>query len=163
MKSGESAIGVAVADTPVGPFRAQPQPLVTMEQTKRIGIAMGQTIDPSVFLEDDGTPYLLFGNVHPAIVRLGEDMTSVIEDTMKNLVGLYDFREAVTVLKRDGQYHFTWSCDDTGSEDYHVNYGTAEQLYGPVTYRYPVLVKNKEKGMLGTGHHSILREPGTDK
>ncbi|MDQ0062733.1 family 43 glycosylhydrolase [Paenibacillus harenae] len=163
MKSGESAIGVAVAETPIGPFHAQPQPLVTMEQTKRLGIAMGQAIDPSVFFEEDGSAYLLFGNGHPAIVQLGEDMVTVIEDTMKNIVGLHDFREAVTVLRRGGLYHFTWSCDDTGSEDYHVNYGTAEQLYGPVTYRYPVLFKNKEKDMLGTAHHSILQEPGTDK
>ena len=44
-----------------------------------------------------------------------------------------------------------------------MNYGTAEDLYGPVTYLYPVLVKNKEKDMLGTAHHSILQEPGTDK
>ncbi|WJH33507.1 family 43 glycosylhydrolase [Paenibacillus sp. CC-CFT747] len=163
MKNGESAIGAAVAESPAGPFRAQPQPLVTLERTKRHGIAMGQTIDPSVFFEEDGTAYLLFGNVNPAIVRLGEDMVNVIEDTMKNLDGLHDFREAVTVLKRGGLYHFTWSCDDTGSEDYHVNYGTAERLYGPITYRYPVLIKNKEKGMLGTGHHSILQEPGCDK
>ena len=163
MKNGESAIGVAVAETPVGPFRAQPQPLITMEQTKRLGLVMGQAIDPSIFIDDDGTAYMLFGNAHAAIVQLGEDMVSVIEDTMKNLDGLHDFREAVTVLKRGGQYHFTWSCDDTGSEDYHVNYGTAEHLYGPVTYLYPVLVKNKEKDMLGTAHHSILQEPGTDK
>lgn len=163
MEIGESAIGVAVADSPIGPFHAQPQPLITLEQMKRLGIVMGQTIDPSIYVEEDGTAYLLFGNVHGAIVRLGEDMISVVEDTMKNIEGLHDFREAVTVLKRGGLYHFTWSCDDTGSEDYHVNYGTSEQLYGPVTYHYPVLVKNEEKDMLGTGHHSILQEPGTDK
>ncbi|MHA6532224.1 family 43 glycosylhydrolase [Paenibacillus sp. BAC0078] len=161
MKNGESAIGVAVADAPAGPFRAQPEPLITLDLAKRLRIAMGQAIDPSIYTEDDGTAYLLFGNGHPAIVQLGEDMITVIENTMRNLEGLYDFREAVTVLKRDGLYHFTWSCDDTGSEDYHVNYGTSEQLYGPVTYRYPVLAKNKDKDMLGTAHHSILHEPDT--
>ncbi|CAM4387414.1 family 43 glycosylhydrolase [Paenibacillus alkaliterrae] len=163
MKNGESAIGVAVAETPAGPFRAQPQPLITMELTRQLGLAMGQAIDPSVYMEENGAAYLLFGNGQPAIVQLGDDMISVIADTMKNLEGLHDFREAVTVLKKGGLYHFTWSCDDTGSEDYHVNYGTAEQLYGPVTYRYPVLAKNKDKDMLGTAHHSILQEPGTDK
>ncbi|WP_019914038.1 family 43 glycosylhydrolase [Paenibacillus sp. HW567] len=161
MKNGESAIGVAVADAPAGPFRAQPEPLITLDLTKQLGIAMGQAIDPSIYTEDDGTAYLLFGNGQPAIVKLGEDRVSVIEDTMRNLEGLYDFREAVTVLKRDGLYHFTWSCDDTGSEDYHVNYGTSEHLYGPVTYRYPVLAKNTEKDMLGTAHHSILHDPDT--
>lgn len=163
MKSGVSAIGVAVADTPVGPFRAQQQPLITMEQMKRLGIDMVQAIDPSIYMEDDGTAYLLFGNSHAAIVQLCEDMLNVMEESMRNIVGLHDFREAVTVLKRGGLYHFTWSCDDTGSEDYHVNYGTAEDLYGPVTYRYPILIKNKEKDILGTGHHSILQEPGTEK
>ncbi|MDR6881363.1 family 43 glycosylhydrolase [Bacillus sp. 3255] len=163
MASGESAIGVAVAESPAGPFRAQPKPLITLEQMKRLGISMVQTIDPSVYMEEDGKAYLLFGNSHGAIVQLSEDMVNVVEDTMNNIAGLYDFREAVTVLKRGGLYHFTWSCDDTGSEDYHVNYGTAEQLYGPVTYRYPILTKNKEKDMLGTGHHAILQEPGTDQ
>ncbi|WP_239004856.1 family 43 glycosylhydrolase [Paenibacillus tepidiphilus] len=158
---GESAIGVAVSEAPAGPFRAQPEPLITMGQLKRLGIAMGQAIDPSVYIEDDGTPYLLFGNSHGAIVQLGGDMVTVIEDTMKNIEGLHDFREAVTVLKRDGLYHFTWSCDDTGSEDYHVNYGTSEQLYGSVTFRYTVLSKNTDKGMLGTAHHSIMHDPDT--
>ncbi|WP_309122513.1 family 43 glycosylhydrolase [Paenibacillus sp.] len=160
--NGESAIGVAIAERPAGPFRAMPKPLITMDQTRRLGIAMGQTIDPSVFFEEDGTAYLLFGNGHAAIVQLAEDMLCVKEETMKNLAGLHDFREAVAVLKRGGLYHFTWSCDDTGSENYHVNYGTAEHLYGPVTYLYPILTKCEEKDMLGTGHHSILREPGAD-
>lgn len=161
-ETGSSAIGVAVADSPAGPFVAQPEPLLTMELMKRLSIQMGQTIDPAVYTEEGGASYLLFGNGDAAIVELNDDMVSIREETMKNLDGLHDFREAVTVLKRGGLYHFTWSCDDTGSENYHVNYGTSENLYGPVTYHYPVLVKNAEKQMLGTGHHSIMNEPGTD-
>jgi len=164
---GVSAIGAAVADTPAGPFTAMPEPLITMDMLKRLNISMSQAIDPSIYIEEDGTYYLLFGNgVHDhdgAIVQLGEDMVSVVEETMANIEGLTDFREAVTVLKRGGRYHFTWSCDDTGSENYHINYGTSESLYGPVTYHYPVLVKNPEKDMLGTGHHSIMQEPGKDE
>jgi len=163
LKSGESAIGAAVADSPTGPFTAMPEPLITMEQMKRLSIKMGQTIDPAIYTEEDGTSYMLFGNGDGAIVQLGEDMVSVVEETMANLEGLHHFREAVTVLKRDGLYHFTWSCDDTGSEDYHVNYGTSEHLYGPVKYHYTILSKNAEKGMLGTGHHSIMKELGTDQ
>lgn len=162
-QSGSSAIGVASAEAPEGPYTAQPEPLITMEQMKRLSIKMGQTIDPSIYTDEDGISYMLFGNGDGAIVELNEDMVSVKEDTMRNIDGLHDFREAVTVLKRGGLYHFTWSCDDTGSENYHVNYGTSEHLYGPVTYRYPVLVKNEDKGMLGTGHHSILHDADTNK
>jgi hypothetical protein len=161
--NGISAIGVAVADHPAGPYTAQPEPLITMEQMKRLGIKMGQTIDPSIYSEEGGAAYMLFGNGDGAIVELNDDMISVREETMSNLDGLEDFREAVTVLKRGGLYHFTWSCDDTGSENYHVKYGTSEHLYGPVTYHYPVLVKNPEKEMLGTGHHSIMQEPSKDE
>lgn len=64
--------------------------------------------------------------------------------------------------KRGGLYHFTWSCDDTGSEDYHINYGTAETLYGPVIYHYPILEKDPSRDIYGTGHHSIVQLPGSD-
>ncbi|MBY0203238.1 family 43 glycosylhydrolase [Paenibacillus cucumis (ex Kampfer et al. 2016)] len=163
MPNQESAIGVAIADSPTGPFRAEPEPLITMGQLRHLGIKMGQAIDPSIYAEQDGKMYLLFGNGDAAIVELGDDMITVREETMRNIAGLHDFREAVTVLKRDGLYHFTWSCDDTGSEDYHVNYGTSESLYGPVTYHYPVLSKNVEKDMLGTGHHCIFHDSETDQ
>lgn len=163
MPNQESAIGVAVAHSPTGPFQAEPEPLITMDQLRRLGITMGQAIDPSIYAEQDGKMYLLFGNGDAAIVELGDDMITVREETMRNLAGLHDFREAVTVLKQDGLYHFTWSCDDTGSEDYHVNYGTSESLYGPVTYHYPVLSKNVEKDMLGTGHHCIFHDSETNQ
>ncbi|MDM5277676.1 family 43 glycosylhydrolase [Paenibacillus silvae] len=159
MPNDESAIGVAVADSPTGPFHAEPQPLITMDQLRRLGITMSQAIDPSIYIEEDGKAYMLFGNGDAAIVELHDNMIRVREETMRNLAGLHDFREAVTVLKRDGVYHFTWSCDDTGSEDYHVNYGTSEHLYGPVTYHYTVLSKNVEKDMLGTGHHCMVYDP----
>jgi beta-xylosidase len=160
---GVSCIGVAVSDNPIGPFVAVKEPLLTPELIKAEGVKIGQAIDPSVYIEEDGTPYLLFGNGEGVIVRLNEDMVSLYPGTMKNISGLYEFREAVTVLKRDGKYHFTWSCDDTGSENYHLNYGTSGDLYGPVEYHYPILEKRAEKDILGTGHHSIMRIPGKDE
>lgn len=160
-KSGRSCIGAASASHPAGPFRAQPQPLLTMDMMEKYGISMGQTIDPSIYQEGDDT-WLLFGNSAPAIVKLQEDMVSICEETLQNLEGAFDFREAITVLKRQGMYHFTWSCDDTGSENYHVNYGTSESLTGPITYRYAILEKDAERNILGTGHHSIAAVPGKD-
>lgn len=160
--NGQSAIGAAVADSPLGPFRAQGEPLVTMEQMGRLGIAMGQTIDPSVYQEEDDA-WLIFGNGAAAIAKLTPDMLHIQEESAKNIQGLTDFRESLIVTKREGLYHFTWSCDDTGSENYHVNYGISRSLYGPVDYLYPVLQKNEAYGVLGTGHHSIWNMPGEDR
>ena len=161
-EDGKSCIGVAGASCPEGPFTVKQVPLLTPEIVKAEGIEISQVIDPSIYIEEDGTPYLLFGNGAAAIVRLEKDMMNICLGTMRLLEGLTDFREAVTVFKRGGVYHFTWSCDDTGSENYHVNYGTAERLYGPVTYHYPVLEKRPDDGIMGTGHHCIMKEWGRD-
>lgn len=162
-RDGVSCIGAATASSPAGPFTAMEEPLITPEILESVNIKISQTIDPSVFVDDDNTPYLLFGNGVAVVVRLGEDMVSIKAETMRKYEGAYDFREAVTVLKREGLYHFTWSCDDTGSEDYHVNYGVSDSVYGPIEYKYPVLVKDKDRGILGTGHHTIRKEPDKEE
>jgi beta-xylosidase len=158
MQDGVSGIGVAVAEHPTGPFQAMPKPLLTPELLRQHDLVIGQVIDPSVYKEEDGTYYLLFGNGTPVIVELGEELTSIKEKTMKPIEGAFDFREAITVLKRDNRYHFTWSCDDTGSENYHINYGISDSLYGPIAYQYPILEKDSDKNILGTGHHSIMKK-----
>ncbi len=158
-KDGVSCIGAAVSDSPAGPFTAQKEPLVTMEMMRAGGIRMSQTIDPSIYMEGNDA-YLLFGNGEPAIAKLTEDMLHIQKDTLANLKGLCDFREAVSVFKRNGIYHFTWSCDDTGSEDYHVSYGTSDSLYGPVHFEKIVLQKQGES--YGTGHHCIFYDPQKD-
>ncbi len=162
-KSGVSHIGVAVANKPTGPFTAMDEPLMTVDICKKYGVAMGQAIDPSIFTDDDGTSYMLFGNGNAAIVKLNDDMVSCDLSTLRNYTNVTDFREAITVTKRDGTYHFTWSCDDTGSPNYHVNYGTSDSIYGPIRYRGTILEKNAELDILGTGHHSILQIPGEDE
>ena len=161
--TGVSCIGVAVAEQPEGPYTAMPEPLMTMDICRKYGISMGQTIDPSIFTDEDGISYMLFGNGDGAVVRLNEDMVSMDLSTFTHYEGTYGLREAITVTKRDGIYHFTWSCDDTGSPDYHVNYGVSDSIYGPIEYKYTVLEKRTEQDILGTGHHCMLHIPGTDE
>ena len=155
---GLPCIGVAVAPSPIGPFKALEEPLITLEMCTELNVKMVIPIDPSVYSEN-GTNYLLFGNGHATIVELGDDMISIKKNTMKNYEGVFDFREAITVLKKDGKYHFTWSCDDTGSENYHINYGISDNVYGPIDFKYTVLEKDPSKDILGTGHHSITYIP----
>ena len=50
---GAFRIGVATSDRPEGPFKAQPEP-----------IEGSYSIDPSVFIDDDGTAYMYFGGVN---------------------------------------------------------------------------------------------------
>ena len=164
--NGTSAIGVAVADNPAGPYTDKGEALITVNMCWDAGVNMGQAIDPSIFTDDDGTSYILFGNGSAAIAELNDDMMSIKEGTLRQINGVTDFRESPVVVKRDGVYHFTWSCDDTGSPNYHVNYGTTSTLEGDsvnVTYKYTLLQKDESNDMLGTAHQSMLYFPETDE
>jgi hypothetical protein len=153
----EQQIGVAVADSPAGPFKdALGKPLVA-----KGGSLKGQMIDPAVFTDDDGTSYLYWGNGHGYVVPLNDDMTSYDPAKVKDITP-DGFREGSFVIKRKGTYYFMWSEDDTRSENYHVAYATGPSPLGPWTKRGTILSKRPEYGILGTGHHSVVNVPGTD-
>ncbi|WP_426738140.1 family 43 glycosylhydrolase [Plantibacter sp. 2H11-2] len=152
-------IGVAVADSPAGPFTAQPNAMILNDEA----VTSGQAIDPATFTDPvTGKSYLFWGNGSPVYAELSDDMLSIKADTLKRIDGLTDFREGAFVNYRDGIYHLTYSIDDTGSENYRVGYATATSVDGPWTYRGVILQKQPELGILATGHSSILNVPGTD-
>ena len=157
------AIGVAYADSPAGPYTASNAPILypNMMSEANFGFS-GQVIDPAIYTEGD-TSYILFGNGTAAIATLNSDMTTVDTSTLRTINGLDGFRESVAVFKRHGVYYWHWSCDDTGSENYHVRYGTSTSLDGEITYRGVLLEKDVEGGMLATAHQSIVYIPETDK
>jgi beta-xylosidase len=69
------SIGVAVSDSPTGPFKdALGEPLV------HTGYG---DIDPTVFIDDDGQAYLYWGNPNLFYVKLNEDMTSYSGDVIQ--------------------------------------------------------------------------------
>ncbi|MEU6178196.1 family 43 glycosylhydrolase [Streptomyces coeruleorubidus] len=153
----EQQIGVAVADSPAGPFKdALGKPLVA-----KGGSLKGQMIDPSVFTDDDGQAYLYWGNGRGYVVPLNDDMVSFDASKVQDITP-DNFREGSFVIKRKGTYYFMWSEDDTRSENYHVAYATGPSPLGPWTKRGTILQKRPEYGILGTGHHSVVNTPGTD-
>ncbi len=160
--NGTSAIGVAVADNPAGPYKDKGSALMTVAMCKAVGVSMGQAIDPSIFTDDNGKSYILFGNGSAAIAELTDDMMGIKEGTLKQIKGLTDFRESVIVTKKDGKYHWTWTCDDANSPNYHVNYGVSDTLLqadgsASVTLKKKnLLSKDESKNILGSGHQSVL-------
>lgn len=154
--SAEENIGVAVSSSPTGPFVDSGAPLVAS------GAFEGTAIDPSIFIDDDETPYLLWGNSVAHIVQLNEDMVSFDPSTETSWVPT-GFCEAAWIHRRGDTYYLSWSENDTRDPDYRVRYATSHSVRGPWTDRGVLVEKSEELGVLGTGHHSILRIPSTDE
>lgn len=153
-------IGVAVADSPEGPFTAQPSAMILNNEA----VTSGQAIDPAAFKDPvTGKHYLFWGNGSPVYAELADDMVSLKPGTISSISGLTGFREGTFLNYRDGIYHLTYSIDDTGSPNYRVGYATSTSVTGPWTYRGVILEKDTSQGILGTGHSSILQVPGTDE
>ncbi|MDX8029078.1 family 43 glycosylhydrolase [Lentzea sp. BCCO 10_0856] len=152
----EAKIGVAVSDSPTGPFVDSGKPLIAKNP------GGGQAIDPAVFIDRSGQPYLYWGNGEAYVVPLNNDMISYDPAKISRITGLTDFREGLFMVERKGTYYLSWSIDDTRSEDYRVAYATASSPTGPFTNRGLILSKDTKLGIKGTGHSSMLQVPGTD-
>lgn len=168
-EANRKAIGVAVADTPTGPFRDLGHPLVN---NRPKGVKGGQQIDVDVFHDPvSGKDYLYWGNGYMAGAELGHDLMSIDTTTITVLTPQggtlqdYAYREAPYVFYRDGLYYFLWSVDDTGAANYHVAYGTGTSPLGPihVASQPVILQQDPSKEIYGTAHNSILQLPGTDE
>lgn len=148
-------IACAVAKEPFGPFKDIGSPLIEEDAFD------GYQIDPSVFIDDGGESWLLWGNTIPYAAPLSDDGTSVDLAQVRRF-DFPNFREALDLKVRNGLYHATWSVNDTRSRDYHVEYAIAPDISGPWTHVGILLEQNPRLGIYGTGHHSILQVPGTD-
>ncbi len=125
---GQDCIGVAVSENgPGGPYRdALDKPLIPA------GYVGTACYDPTVYIEDDEnkTPYLIFGYTlgvcHYYIARLNEDMISLAEEPrpIELINGWED--DANWVTKHNGVYYLN---------THHGQYATADNLYGPYTFR----------------------------
>ena len=164
---GGKQIGVAVADSPTGPFTDLGHPIITHSPT-----GDGQQIDVDVFTDPvSDKSNLYWGNGYMAGAELNDEMLSIKENTVTVMTPKggtledYAYREGPYVFYRNGLYYFMWSVDDTGSKNYHVAYGTSHSPLGPITVAKDpiVIIQSPEREIYGTGHHSTLQVPGKDE
>jgi hypothetical protein len=134
-------IGVAVGDSPLGPFTdAKGGPLISDSTANSSGL----NIDPTVFVDDDGQAYLYWGGYwSPRMVRLAANMIDTV-GAVQTPVGLSNYWEAPFMFKRNGLYYMIYAANDTNgcvtSSSYACQrYATATNPMGPWTHRGVVL------------------------
>ena len=125
-------IGVLVANSPYGPF-VDPigKPLIGPEY---------DSIDPTVFIDDDGQAYIYWGNPNLWYAKLNEDMISlagpIIKDTnIRKIEGESDpycYQEGPWVYKRDGYYYcaYATTCCPEG-----LGYSMSNSPVGPWKFK----------------------------
>ncbi|MFT7838004.1 glycoside hydrolase family 43 protein [Saccharothrix sp. BKS2] len=139
--AGWMDIGVAVGDSPLGPFRdAKGGPLISDSTPNSSGL----NIDPTVFTDDDGQSYLYWGGYWGArAAKLKPNMIE-LDGPVVTPSGLANFWEAPWMFKRNGLYYVVYAANDTNgcvtSSSYACQrYATATNPMGPWTHRGVVL------------------------
>ena len=136
------AIGVAVSDTPVGPFRdAIGKPLFENGSWDHI--------DPTVFIDDDGQAWLMWGNPQCYYLKLNRDMISysgelgrldmteeafggpMMNKREKGKKYKDSYVEGPWLTKRNGTYQLLYAA---GGVPEHISYSTAPHPTGPWKY-----------------------------
>ena len=166
--NGRKQMGVAVSDSPTGPFVDLGHPLLAKNHPG----CKGQLIDVDVFIDPvSKKPYLYWGNSFMAGAELEPSMTKIKDETVTVMTPKggslkdYAYREAPYVFYRNGLYYFMWSVDDTGAANYHVAYGTSKSPLGPIEVAKDpiVLIQDPQHEIYGTAHNSVIQKPGTDE
>ena len=115
--------GVAVADSPTGPFSV----------AKRIELADRTGIDPAIFVDDDGATYYLWGQFSLSGARLEDDMKTIVPESVKRgVVTEYEhgFHEGAS-LRRHGDKYYLIYTDISRGRATCLSYAVSESPLGP--------------------------------
>jgi beta-xylosidase len=164
--SNRQAIGVALADSPEGPFvDAAGRPLVDQDE--------GGSIDASPFVDVNGKTYLLWKNDGNAIgVDTWIYLQEMDPDNPTRLTG-----KAVRLIKqdqswegkmvegpflwlRDRRYYLFYSANAFDKSEYGEGYAMANSVTGPYTKAPENPILRSRSDAIGPGHASMFEHGG---
>jgi beta-xylosidase len=131
-------IGVAVADTPVGPFQdAIGAPL----------IEKSFSLDPAVFIDDDGQAYIFGGYGQCFYAKLKENMIELASPIAT--INVDNYLLGPWVHKHKDWYYLSYSQGVPSK----IVYAMSKNINGPWEYKG---LLNEVPGNTSTNHHAIL-------
>lgn len=160
--SGAMAIGVAVGDSPTGPFKdAIGKPLAD---------GNWDFIDPTVMIDDNGDAYLMWGNPNIYYVKLNDDMVSFEGEVQKiqpDEAGFgpgkevpmepgkkygSSYTEGPWLYKHDGLYYLVYAA---GGIPERIAYSVSNSPTGPWKYMGVIMPQIDESNSF-TNHPGII-------
>lgn len=147
------SIGVAVSDSPTGPFKdARGSALITNDMTTKHTQIAWDDIDPTVFIDDDGQAYMFWGNTQCYYIKLKENMVDA-DSPIIAVEGLPRFTEAPWIHKKDDWYYLSYASEFPEK----ICYAMSKSITGPWEYKG---VLNELAGNSNTNHQAILEYNG---
>jgi hypothetical protein len=139
-------IGVAISDTPYGPFTPEPKPIKGVSG-----------IDPNVFIDKDGQAYLYWASMEALLgAKLKENMLELATEpqTINSLPE--GMKEGPFLFERNSVYYFTFPHVIEKTEA--LVYGVGSNPLGP--FEYKGIIMDEHPSGCWTNHHSILEYKG---
>ena len=161
LKDGRGfGVGVAIADSPEGPFIPEPEPIKGING-----------IDPCVLQASDGNAYIFWGNGRCA--KLKPNMKELADDTPKEKVkwgdrefemyGIHCLKdlpnrqaEGPFAFEYNGNYYLTYPYVRENTEV--LAYAMSKNPMGP--YEYKGIIMAEQPNGCWTNHHSIVNYKG---
>ena len=143
--------GVAVADSPAGPFR-EGQP---------IGGIRG--IDPCVFIDDDGQAYYFWDQFSARGAKLNPDMKTLDMSTLHEGIVTereHGFHEGSFVFKRDGWYYYVYADISRQNMPTCLGYSMSRNIWGPYEYKGVIIDSNGCDPDVWNNHGSVVEFGG---
>ncbi len=142
--SGTMAIGVAVGNSPTGPFK---DPI-----GKPLADGSWDYIDPTVFIDDDGQAWLYWGNPQLYYAKLNDDMISFKDGVHKmDMSGLQGYTEGPWIQKRNGKYYMMYASHGIPEN---ISYAMSDSPIGPWEYQGIIMPKNQQASF--TNHSGLI-------
>lgn len=152
--STEEHICVATSDSPTGPFRQEVKKPIWEEKS----------IDTSLYIDEDGTPYLYFvrftgGNVI-WVAQMTDDLMGIKTETLTQCIKVEEpwellqanVAEGPSVLKKNGTYYMVYSANHYQNQGYGVGFATSDSPMGPWKKYAKNPLLQGEADLVGTGH-----------
>lgn len=162
-RKATQCIGIAMSDKPEGPY----EPLNA--KPALCNVEIGGSIDPSVFVDDDGTRYMLWktdGNAIGVptwicIQRIASDGLTLVGSPVRLFANDLPWEgkliEGPTLWKHNGKYYLFYSANHFTGSRYAIGYAVADDVWGPYKKSAaPLWSTNRARAVVGPGGQDIV-------
>ena len=124
-----TAIGIAVADSPTGPFRDAKGAALVSQNMIPVTSNEKANLDPSVIIDQAGQAYLFWGNGQCYFAKLNDNLTGLDSDII--ILDLPGFKEGAHIHYKNGWYYLSYGYEMPEK----VAYAMSRNVTGPWDFK----------------------------